>query len=334
MFIFHPFSLIYGLLTFLRNKFFDWGILSQTKYAIPIISIGNITVGGTGKTPFVEFLIRSLSNRYQIAVLSRGYKRNTKGVIIPKERETAAIIGDEAVQIQNKFPQVTIAVAEDRVEGIDCLLGLEKAPELILLDDAFQHRYVKPGLSVLLIDYNRPIWKDTTFPAGRLREFACGSKRADLFIVTKCPDNISDKEKSLFINKINGAHSENIFFTKIEYGCPKKLNGNDQPNFFDEHRSFAVVTGIAKADIFVSYLSQKGEIVKHFEYADHYQFTHEDIQKLKDTQTVIVTTEKDASRLQQWSSELTIVYVPIETRFFDGQEKQFIFLLYKYLVNA
>jgi len=334
MFLLYPFSLLYGLITFLRNKLFDWGIKPQKSYRIPIISVGNITVGGTGKTPFVEFLIRSMSNRYKIAVLSRGYKRRSKGVIIAIENTSYKMIGDEPAQILHKFPEVTVAVAEHRVEGINQLLRIENAPEMILLDDAFQHRYVKPGLSILLTDYNRPMWKDTCFPAGRLREFASGSKRANLFVVTKCPDNITSKEKALFIEKTNGANEENTFFTKIGYGTPKKLNGNDDADFFSVYRSFVAVTGIAKSEPFISYLSDKGTIVKHFNFDDHHQFTHDDIDKIKEAHSVVVTTEKDATRLQQWSSELTIVYIPIETLFFDNQEKQFVFMLYKYLVNA
>jgi len=334
MLLLFPFSLIYGLLTYIRNKCFDWGLIKQTSFRIPIISVGNITVGGTGKTPFIEFLIRSLGNRYNIAVLSRGYRRITQGVVVASKNATAAIIGDEPVQILHKFPQVTVAVAEKRVEGIEQLLRLQNAPEMVLLDDAFQHRFIKPGLSVLLIDYNRPMWKDTTLPAGRLREFASSSKRADLYVVTKCPDTITSFEKTLFIEKIKGANDENTFFTTIDYGCPKSLDGTDQPRFFEEHTSFAVVTGIAKAEPFITYLSKKGTVSKHFAFADHYTFTHDDIERFKEAHTVIVTTEKDATRLQQWSSELTIVYIPIETAFFDNQEKQFVFLLYKYLVKA
>src|ERR1035437_9174701 len=332
MFLLVPFSLIYGFITWLRNKFFDWSIYKQTSFRVPVISVGNITVGGTGKTPFIEFIIRSLSNRYQIAVLSRGYRRNTKGVIIANTNATAAVVGDEPVQILHKYPHVTVAVAEKRVDGIKQLLKLQKAPELILLDDAFQHRHVKAGLSILLIDYNRPMWKDTTMPAGRLREYSSGSKRADLFVVTKCPDTITSFEKTLFIEKIKGANEENTFFTAIDHGCPKLLDGTDQPDFFDKYKSFVVVTGVAQAGLFIHYISTKGTITKHFKYADHYPFTYSDIEKFKETKSVIITTEKDATRLQQWSSELNIVYIPIETAFFDNQEKQFVFMMYKYLV--
>lgn len=334
MFLLYPFSVLYGFLTFVRNKLFDWRLKPQQSFRVPIIAVGNITVGGTGKTPFVEFLIRSLSNRYRIAVLSRGYKRKSKGVIIANEQTTASIIGDEPAQILQKFPHVKVAVAEKRIEGIERLLHLELPPELILLDDAFQHRYVKPGLSVLLIDYNRPMWKDTIFPAGRLREYACGSQRADIFVVTKCPDNLTENEKKQFIEKTKGATSENMFFAKIQYGIPQRIDGSIQHDFFQKNKSFAVVTGIAKSQTFINYLSQKGTITKHFEFGDHYQFTHDDVRKFKEHNNVIITTEKDAMRLQQWSTELDIVYVPIETVFFDDQEKQFVFLLYKYLVNA
>jgi len=330
----YPFSLIYGFITWLRNKFFDWGLMKQRSFRIPIISVGNITVGGTGKTPFIEFLIRSMSNRYQIAVLSRGYKRNTQGVVVANERATAAIIGDEPAQILHKFPNVTVAVAEERVDGINTLLKIQNAPEMILLDDAFQHRHVKPGFSILLVDFNRPMWKDTLMPAGRLREYSCGSKRANLFVVTKCPDTITNAQKMEFIEKIRGANDENTFFTKVGYGCPKTLNGIDQLDFFEKHQTFTVVTGIAKAELFISYLSDKGKVSKHFEYADHHHFTQHDIDTFKATKSVIVTTEKDATRLQQWSSELDIVYIPIETEFFENQDKQLVFLLYKYLVNA
>lgn len=334
MILLYPFSIIYGFLTFIRNKCYDWGICAQTAYKIPVISVGNITVGGTGKTPFVEFLIKTMGNRYNIAVLSRGYKRNTKGVIVANQRANAAIIGDEPAQILNKYPGITVAVAEQRNEGMSQLMKIENPPEMVILDDAFQHRSIKPGFSILLIDYTRPLWNDRMLPAGRLREYACGAERADLFVITKCPDSLTTTDKSLFIEKINGATAENTFFSKISYGQPTNINGEPEPDFFKKHESFLVVTGIAKCEPFIEYLQQKGTIGNHFKYTDHHPFTIADVEIFKEANLPVVTTEKDATRLEQWSSELHIVYIPIETEFIDNGDKQLTFLLYKYLVNV
>ena len=182
-----PVSWMYGFGVFFRRKLFEWNILKRKSYNIPVICVGNITVGGTGKTPHVEYLIRLLQHSHRVAVLSRGYKRKTKGFILANEKTTYQEIGDEPYQIKNKFPDIIVAVDENRVRGIDKLLSMKDKPDIILLDDAYQHLYVKPSYSILLIDYNRPIYNDALLPAGRLREGSHNLDRANLVIMTKCP---------------------------------------------------------------------------------------------------------------------------------------------------
>jgi tetraacyldisaccharide 4'-kinase len=191
-----PLSLLYGLVVLIRNLLFDFRIMRSTRFKLPVISVGNITVGGTGKTPHVEYLVQLLKNDFKLAVLSRGYKRKTKGFILASKKTGVADIGDEPLQIKLKFPDVNIAVEHNRVKGVRTLIERIPKLNLVILDDAYQHRYIRPGLSILLVDYNRPIFHDMLLPAGNLRESWHNAKRADIIIITKSPDHFSARERS------------------------------------------------------------------------------------------------------------------------------------------
>ena len=342
---------MYFFIVWLRNKLFDWKILKSKKFDIPIISVGNITVGGTGKTPHIEYFIREFASK-KVAVLSRGYKRKTSGFVLADENCNAQTIGDEPYQIYKKFPEILVAVDEKRVRGIEKLLALPHPPEVILLDDAFQHRYVTPSDNILLINYNRPIFNDKILPYGRLREPISAIKRADKVIITKCPQNLSEKEKNYFIEKINhychcgldpqspqkkeiagqARNDENIYFSTFKYSIPKNIF-TQKPMSIDSKRNFLVVTGVVNVAGMYDYLQNFAEKIYKMEFADHHDFTEKDIKKIAlafdfaqaphsatDPECLIITTEKDRARLLDnsfISNELKekMFYVEIEVDF-------------------
>jgi tetraacyldisaccharide 4'-kinase len=296
-------AIIYGTITWLRNKFFDWGIFKQKEYNIPIISIGNLSMGGTGKTPHIEYLIALYSKTYKIAVISRGYGRKTKGYRIVNTESIAAEVGDEPLQIKQKFENVLVVVCEKRVIAIDKVIAEYPEINLILLDDAFQHRHVKPKISILLTEYSRPFWNDAVVPAGRLREFAFGWRRADAIIVTKCPEN-----NQLPIPK--AILSKPLYFSRIQYQAPRLVSGNIS-------KQIVLVTGIANPEPMLNYLKAQNYIlVKHFNYPDHYNFEETDIQKIRQLLTednLLLTTEKDYMRLSWYfkNDNFNLAYLPI-----------------------
>ncbi|MDR1543990.1 MAG: tetraacyldisaccharide 4'-kinase [Prevotellaceae bacterium] len=330
---------MYALIIFIRNLLFDFGILKSKKFEIPLISVGNITMGGTGKTPHIEHFIRQYLPEKRVAVLSRGYKRKTKGFILADENADAQTIGDEPFQIFQKFPEITVAVDENRVRGVENLLALPTPPEIVLLDDAFQHRKISPSENILLINYNRPIFNDRIFPYGRLREFACGTKRADSVIVTKCPQNISEKEKEFFIKKIEkcgfyyaqsprAGRSQGevpIYFSAFEYSAPKNIFTKEPINI-DVKRSFLVVTGVVNASGLYDYLENFALSIEKLKFSDHHDFTKKDIEKIEQKfsqlspDSLIITTEKDRARLLSnpfvpQNLKEKIFYVEIEVKF-------------------
>lgn len=213
-----PLSVLYGIGVSIRNRLFNLGILKTQEFDIPIICVGNITVGGTGKTPHTESLINELKNDYRVACLSRGYKRKTSGFVLATANSTANDIGDEPMQIKAKFPEITVAVDANRVRGIKKLMQLPEKPEVIILDDGFQHRYVKADINIMLIDYNRPIYEDHLLPLGRLRESIHAKDRANYIIVTKCPQNISPIEKRIILKHLNLKAYQQLLFSSMKYG--------------------------------------------------------------------------------------------------------------------
>lgn len=305
-FILWPFSLIYGGVMLLRNSFFDWGIFPVSKVDAKIISVGNLSVGGTGKTPHVEFLIDALSREGQVAVLLRGYGRKSKGFLRVNEHTNIDLAGDEALMYARRFKgSIEVAVCEKRVLGAQKLLKNNPKIKYIILDDAYQHRHIHRDHNILLTEFNKPYFKDMVLPAGRLREFTKGKNRADIVIVTKCPNNLSQVEKDKFKANLKLKKDTPVFFSAIDYGSFVGLYGAEE---VEMSKNMVLVTGIANPSPLVSYLKTYGE-VEHINFKDHHHYTAQDIDeihKLFDTfvgrDKLIVTTEKDAVRIQ--NSEL------------------------------
>ncbi len=330
----YPFSLLYGLITDIRNKCFDWQLLHSEQYNQAIISIGNITVGGTGKTPLTEFCIRLLKADYKLALLSRGYKRKTQGVVLANTNSTAALIGDEPYQVLSKFPEIEVVVAEKRVDGI-AKIQKDTEAEVILMDDAYQHRYVQAGLSILVIDYNRPLWDDLPFPAGDLRERAKGQKRADVILVNKCPGDMSILDKQKWLDRINPLKEQSVFFSAVNYG---KFVCKDE-NIISNKSSVIALTGIARPEPFINYLNERFNVKKHFTFPDHHHFSATDITSIKSAMDelgengLIITTEKDYTRLNGMNIEFMerMLYIPIELRILFNEETTLVKIIRNYV---
>ena len=331
-FILIPLSIVYTFIIWLRNKLFDKNILRSASFNFPVICVGNLAVGGTGKTPMTEYLIRLLEQNYIVATLSRGYKRKTKGFAIAEENTTAIEIGDEPMQLHKKFPNVTVAVAEERVVGIPQLLHAEPKTEVIILDDAFQHREVKAGLNILLTDYQNLYTRDFILPAGDLRDVKSSSKRAHVIIVTKCKSHLSDEEKEKIIKELNPLTDQKIYFTKIEYGSPYHLF-TKETKFLEPETNVLLVCGIANPkplqEILTSYLASYELLF----FKDHHIFAIDDLQEIKNQfskiesqNKIILTTEKDGVRLAKYESELKhlpIYIIPMRHKFLFGGENEF-----------
>ncbi|MBQ8714732.1 MAG: tetraacyldisaccharide 4'-kinase [Prevotella sp.] len=300
-----PLSWLYGLGVKLRNMAFELGILKSRSFDVPVISVGNITVGGTGKTPHVEYLVKCLKDRFHVAVLSRGYKRKSKGFIIAKTQTTMPEIGDEPYQMKQKFPDVTVAVDKSRCHGIDELTSNDQRLDVILLDDAFQHRYVKPGVNILLVDYHRLVIYDTLLPAGRLREPLSGKDRADIVIVTKCPKDLKPMEYRVITKAMNLYAYQSLFFTTLEYDDLQPLFGGEpRPlSSLQLNEQILLLTGIASPEQIIHDLTPYTKNLTPLTFADHHQFKKRDIQLINETfaqlpePRCIITTEKDATRL-------------------------------------
>jgi len=336
--ILFPISLLYSLIVFIRNRCYDFGILKSNSFNIPLISVGNITVGGTGKTPHIEYLVDLLKSVFKIATLSRGYKRNTDGFILSTKESTALEIGDEPRQIKQKFPKVQIAVDANRTNGINKLTKLNPELEAILLDDAFQHRKVKPGLSILLIDYSRPIFKDFMLPLGNLRDNYLEKKRADVIIVTKCPNDLSPEKQKQFKEKLKLKSSQKLFFSTFKYGelYPVFSNAESLKIHKLDDIQILLVTGIANPKPLKKYLLENiSKNIQVLEYSDHYSFKDSDIKQIEQVFTkmtsenkIVITTEKDAMRLQKFSNiannlKKAFFYIPIQVEFLNNQAESF-----------
>ena len=313
---------IYFLITWVRNKMYDFGWLSSKSYDLPIISVGNLSTGGTGKSPTIEYLVRLLQNDYKLATLSRGYKRESRGFQIANERSDARQIGDEPFQFYQKFNKITVAVDADRQNGISNLISKVR-PEVILLDDAFQHRKVKPGFSILLTSYDNLYSKDIVLPTGNLREPRSGAKRANCIIVTKCPSQLTSSQKASIISGLKPETKQQVFFSSIDYH--NKIFSTNGESDLDDLRTvtFTLVTGIANPKPMLDYLSHNGFKYEHLAFADHHQFKASEIEGLK-KKTVILTTEKDYVRLKDHfdsTNETSLYYLPISFRI--NEQEQF-----------
>lgn len=347
-----PMSKIYGMITALRNSFFNWGIFKQRTFDIPVVVVGNIAVGGAGKTPHVEYIIDQLKGCYNIGVLSRGYKRHTKGFILASHRSTPLDIGDEPYQIYQKYGQyVTVAVCEDRCKGIEEMRKINPAINLMLLDDAFQHRYVKPTVSIVLTEFNRPIFFDKMLPLGRLRESTRAIYRADMVIVTKCPEKIKPVEYRIFKNHLSLYPYQKLYFSRFKYNLLQPVfpdNGKQVPylDYLSEHDRLLIVSGIANPKPFVRYLKGFKPLVKIQVFPDHHNFTRKDLEliqqrfdSIKARNKYIITTEKDAVRLatnpyfppalRQYT-----FYLPIKVVFDDNTGDMFVADLKKLITQS
>ena len=321
-----PFVPVYGAITKVRNYAYDQNIFDSKEYDLPIICVGNLSVGGTGKTPMIEYLIRLLSN-HELATLSRGYKRNTKGFQVADESSNASSIGDEPFQFYSKFKEVIIAVDTDRQNGISQLRNLENSPEIILLDDAYQHRKVKAGFNILLTSYDKLYVNDICLPTGDLREPVSGAKRANVIVVTKCPKEISENEKKQIEESLKPEAHQSVFFSSINYASQlfsisKSMSLGELPN------TFTLVTGIANPKPLLEHLNSQDLHFEHLNFSDHHNFSQEEIKDLKKREFVL-TTEKDYMRLKDNLDPDKLYYLPIEVEIdkseaFDGLIKNFV----------
>ena len=313
-----PIVPIYFVITWLRNFCYDIGIFKSKNYNFPVICIGNLSVGGTGKTPMTEYLIRLLKENYQVATLSRGYKRTTEGFQIADKKSTAETIGDEPYQFYKKYKDITISVDANRQQGISKLKSL-KNPDIILLDDAFQHRKVKAGLNVLLTSYGNLYVDDFCLPTGDLREPKSGSKRANIIVVTKCPNNISIQDRHEILTTLKIEHNQEVFFSAIDYSSILYSN-KDSINFNElKNTNFTLVTGIANPLPLVNYLLSENFKFEHLNFKDHHKYSDEDIKNLKQKK-IVITTEKDFTKLSSRLSGNKLYYLPIETKVFDDEK--------------
>jgi tetraacyldisaccharide 4'-kinase len=320
-----PLSLIFEAAVLLRNTFYDRGLFKSHSFATPVISIGNITVGGTGKTPHTEYLIEVLSREFNLAVLSRGYKRQSRGFQYVETGDSALKTGDEPLQIKRKYPAVIVAVDADRVQGIKRLQRDYPRLDLILLDDAFQHRRVAPSLNIVLTDYNHPVWNDSMLPAGRLRDSRSSLYRADIIVVTKCPVDMSHDEKQLCAEKLY-KYNKPVYFSCFETGKAYSLSTSDT-TVFDSSR-LLTVSGIANPNVFFAQVEKQypEAVIKYVVFPDHHAFSERDIHNImkKAQSHVIVTTEKDGARLSSYFDDTktpvpTNIYcVPIKVKIDDS----------------
>lgn len=330
----YPFSLLYQTVASIRNYFFDKGIYASKAYEIPVIAVGNLSVGGTGKTPQIEYLIRLFTqHNYKIATVSRGYKRKTKGMIVANATHTAADLGDEPFQFYTKFPNVTVVANSNRVEAIDFLLKQVDKPDVVLLDDAMQHRKVSAGFYIMLTAFNDFFYDDLVLPAGNLRESRHGATRANCVIVTKCPTNISEADKHFIINKINKYTPKTpVYFSEIAYDN-YVYNESNRILISSLDTNYIAVAGIAKPEPFFSKL-QKGNILT-IPYPDHYDFKMSDVSDIlqKASGRKIITTEKDYMRLKGKISDDQLYYLPIETSFLFNEASIFNKQIFDFVTN-
>lgn len=313
-----PFSILYWAVTTFRNYLYDKGWKKATSFNIPVIGVGNLSVGGTGKTPMVEYLIKLFSHRYRTATLSRGYKRKSQGFVLADTGTTVEQIGDEPFQYHSKYKNIRVAVDADRAEGVRMLLHETNDLQLVILDDAFQHRKIKAGFYILLTAYGDPFYEDMLLPSGNLRESASGVHRADIVIVTKCPTDLSEKEQQTIKKRIDKP-ANRIFFSAIEY-APYVTNGKEELSEKQLGNSFIAVAGIAKPEYFYRYLNRSAEDTVTF--PDHHHFSDADVQKILKLAAgrKIVTTEKDYMRLQALVPTNVLYYLPIEMKLLVDHE--------------
>jgi tetraacyldisaccharide 4'-kinase len=331
-------SVIYGIVVSIRNEMFNLRLLSSKEFDIPIISVGNITVGGTGKTPHTEYVAELLKKNFRVAVLSRGYKRKSWGYRLVETSSKTREVGDEPLQIKLKFSELIVAVDANRVRGIKHLIALPEKPAVIILDDAFQHQYVSPGINILLTDYNRLITHDSLLPYGRLRESATNKSRATIIIVTKCPPEIKPIDERIITKDLEIRPYQNLYFTRINYGPLVPVFPQEVviPVLeLSESTGILLVTGIANPAPLKEHLLLGSHTIETMKFKDHHQFTAKDIERIRTkfdtiatTQKIIITTEKDMVRFRDLTSipeiiRQNIYYVPVKVSFLNNAGNEF-----------
>ena len=337
-----PLSLVYGAIVWLRNRMFDKNILKSSSFNLPVICVGNLSAGGTGKSPMVEFLLKHLHNQYKAAVLSRGYKRKTKGYSLANEKTTALEIGDEPMQFHLKFPDVAVAVGEERIVAIPQLLHDRPDTQLIVLDDAFQHRTVKAGLNIVLTDYSNLFTRDWFLPTGDLRDEKDSYKRADVLVVTKCPHDLTEPERDAIRKEVNPLEHQQLFFSAIRYGRPYHIVSKEEMSL-ESMDEVLMVSGIANPAPLKRYLQEKLDTYYEILYGDHHIFSIDDLkdivkrfEHIQATNKIILTTEKDAVRLikfEQQLKELPVYVLPIEEQFLFNEEQAFTYLIATFIAG-
>lgn len=345
----YPVSLLYGLITGFRNFLYDSGILSSTSFAVPIICVGNITVGGTGKTPHTEYLLTLLERDFKVAVLSRGYKRETSDFRIATPASDVSEIGDEPLQISRKFPDVLVAVDRRRVNGVRKIMEMAPETDVIILDDGFQHRSITPGFSVLLSDYERPFMRDYMLPYGNLREDQSNMRRADIILITKCPKNLSAIQRRLIVKEVGKSAYQNLYFTSLSYKSPRTVfdGKNQEPTSLDLSKcagsGIVLITGIANPKPLKEYLLKFFSEITELTYPDHYSFREKDIDaiafafyNLDAVSKYLITTEKDAIRLREFSNleeplRSALYYIPVGIHFLNDDKEEFDRLIVDYV---
>lgn len=338
-----PFALLYGLGVSLRNAFYRMGLLKSLTFSVPVISVGNLSVGGAGKTPHIEYLIMSLRDHLHMATLSRGYRRKSRGFLEVLPRSNAEQSGDEPLQFKRKFPDLGVYVSEDRAFAIPRIMMRRPQTQLVLLDDAFQHRSVKPGLNILLTQYRRPFTRDFLLPAGRLREWRGAYERADVMIVSKCPNDLSREEAERLRVELNPLPHQTLYFSYYEYRAPYYAFNPRYRLNLEPDLEVLLISAIANTDYLLGYLESQVAEVHTLEFEDHHFFTAYDMGRLKENfgrietrRKVILTTEKDATRLELHrgflvEQRLPIFVLPVAVKFhfdegarFDQQVRQFL----------
>jgi len=337
-----PFALLYWLGIAIRNWLYNKNIIESTSFGLPLICVGNLSVGGTGKSPMVEYLVSNLKTDYKVATLSRGYKRKTKGYALADEKTTALEIGDEPMQFHLKFPDVPVAVGEERIVAIPQLLHDKPEIQVIILDDAFQHRAIKAGLNILLTDYNNLFTRDFYLPTGDLRDLKSSYKRAEIIIVTKCKKELSETEKQKLIKEINPLPGQHVFFTAIDYSRPYHIITKEEKGLSGKVE-ILLVTGIANPRPLKKLLEEYSNTYQMLQYADHHIFTIDDLKDIKESfdkinakEKVILTTEKDAVRLLKFCEEIRDIpfyVVPVKHQFLFNQGAEFDQLIIDFIRN-
>jgi tetraacyldisaccharide 4'-kinase len=330
-----PVALLYGLGVGLRNLLYRIGVLRSVKFDLPVISVGNLTVGGTGKSPHIEYLLRWLTQYLEVAVLSRGYGRETVGFRPVTLLDTAKAVGDEPLQFKRKFPDTPISVSESRALGVPELVKRNPETQCVLLDDAFQHLAVTPGLNIMLTEFARPFTRDWLLPSGRLREWRNGYRRADIIVVTKCPPDLTARQRQELLFEIDPFPRQRVYFSRYNYGTPYELLRPDRRVPLDLNTDVLLVSAIANTDYLLKHLGTQVRSVQTLEYEDHHYFEEDELldmvrrfERMPGRDKIIVTTEKDATRLElhgDWlfKQQLPVYVLPIEVAFCDDDEIAF-----------